>query len=103
MLCPSANAFPKHLLLGALADTSQLRTGRYPAPWLVAGAARERVRYLMRKFDLLITNFALPAASQGQKVIPSRRETAPLEQRAVPIYYRSDSDWRGRSSRFTKP
>ena len=24
------------LLLGALADTSQLRTGRYPAPWLVA-------------------------------------------------------------------
>ena len=94
VLCPSANAFPKHLLLGALADTSQLRTGRYPAPWLVAGAARERVRYLMRKFDLLITNFALPAASQGQKVIPSRRETAPLEQRAVPIYYRSDSDVR---------
>jgi len=95
VLCPAAAAFPKHLLLGALADTSQLRTGRYPAPWLVAGAERERVRYLMRKFAALIASFALPAANgQGQKIIPSRRETAPLEQRAVPIYYRSSDELR---------
>jgi hypothetical protein len=95
VLCPAAAAFPKHLLLGALADTSQLRTGRYPAPWLVAGAERERVRYLMRKFGVLVANFELPTgASQGQKIIPSRRETVALEQRAVPIYYRKNGEVR---------
>jgi hypothetical protein len=89
VLCPAAEAFPKHLLLGALAEPARLRTGRYPAPWLVDSAERERVRYLLEKFAALVSNFALPTDTPAPKIIPSRRESAPLEQRAVPIYYRS--------------
>lgn len=95
VLCPAVSAFPKHLLLGALADTTQLRSAHYPAPWLVAGAEHQRVAGLLRKFDALLNSFELPKVTRpAPKIVPSRRETAPLEQRAVPIYYRSDSEVR---------
>ena len=89
LLCPPAGAFAKHLLLGAVADPARLRTGRYPAPWLVDSAERERVRHLLEKFAALVANFALPSQAPAPKIVPSRRESAPLEQRAVPIYYRA--------------
>ncbi|HQU78818.1 MAG TPA: hypothetical protein PLU47_05045 [Azonexus sp.] len=92
--CPGSAAFPKHLLLGALADPAQLRTGHYTAPWEFAGTGHERVSYLMSKLDALIKGFALPGDSERPKIVPSRRETAPLEQRAVPIYYGRDSEVR---------
>lgn len=92
VLCPPAEAFPKHLLLGALADPAQLRSGRYPAPWLAGGgAARERVRHLMNRMTAQLAAFAIPASTLPQpKITPSRGETAPLELRAVPIYYRDN-------------
>lgn len=96
VLCPPAGAFPKHLLLGALADPTQLRSGRYPAPWLAAGGAgRARVRHLMEKLAALLAGFAIPAATRPQpKITPSRSESAPLELRAVPIYYRNGDQLR---------
>ena len=92
VLCPPAGAFPKHLLLGALADPAQLRSGRYPAPWLAGGgAARERVRHLMNRMTAQLAAFAIPASTRPQpKITPSRGETTPLELRAVPIYYRDN-------------
>lgn len=52
VLCPASEAFPKHLLLGALADPAVDRTGCYPAPWLAGGMVeRQRVILLMRKFS----------------------------------------------------
>lgn len=94
VLCPAADAFPKHLLLGALADPAQLRTGRYPSPWLVGGnAVRERLAFLLGKIVLMIDRFAIPAAnSLKPRIVPSRRETAPLELRAVPVYYAPGRD-----------
>lgn len=94
VLCPAADAFPKHLLLGALADPAQLRTGRYPSPWLAGGsAARERLAFLLGKITVMIDAFAIPAAnSLKPRIVPSRRETAPLELRAVPVYYSPGRD-----------
>jgi len=91
VLCPGSGAFPKHLLLGALVDPAVDRTGCYPAPWLAGGMIeRQRVILLMRKFSLLLDAFELPKA-QIPKVIPSRRESAVLDERAIPVYYRADA------------
>ena len=89
VLCPDASAFPKHLLLGALADPRQLRTGSYPAPWLAAGStSRQRLLFLLGKLATMLSSFALPTtASPLPKITPSRAATAPLELRAVPCYY----------------
>ena len=91
VLCPASEAFPKHLLLGALADPSVDRTGCYPAPWLAGGMIeRQRVIQLMRKFSLLLEAFELPKA-QIPKIVPSRRESAVLEERAIPVYYKANA------------
>lgn len=91
VLCPGSGAFPKHLLLGALVDPAVDRTGCYPAPWLAGGMIeRQRVIVLMRKFSLLLEAFELPK-TQIPKVIPSRRESAALDERAIPVYYRADA------------
>lgn len=94
VLCPANEAFPKHLLLGALADPALDRTGCYPAPWLAGGTIeRQRVIRLMRKFSLMLEAFELPKA-QFPKIVPSRRESASLEERAIPIYYKADASLR---------
>lgn len=91
VLCPGSDAFPKHLLLGALVDPAVDRTGCYPAPWLAGGMIeRQRVILLIRKFSLLLDSFELPKA-QIPKVIPSRRESAVLDERAIPVYYKADA------------
>lgn len=89
VLCPEAGAFPKHLLLGSLADSSLLRTGSYPAPWLVGGtASRQRLAFLLGKMTTMIASFALPAMARPlPKIIPSKSDYFPLERRAVPCYY----------------
>jgi len=92
VLCPAVDAFPKHLLLGLLGEPARLRTGCYPALWLVAGPGRERVLYLLRKFAALVDGCALPLRPTAKpKLVPSQREDQPLERRAIPIYYRADS------------
>jgi hypothetical protein len=89
VLCPDPGAFAKHLLLGALADPTQLRTGSYPSPWLAnSGAIRQRLLFLLGKLATMISSFSLPTTTSPlPKVTPSRAPTAPLEQRAVPCYY----------------
>ena len=94
VLCPASEAFSKHLLLGALADPAVDRTGCYPAPWLAGGMVeRQRVILLMRKFSLLLEAFELPKA-QIPKIIPSRRESVALDERAIPVYYKADATLR---------
>jgi hypothetical protein len=91
VLVPSPLAFPKHLLLGALADPNLDRTGCYPSPWLNgSNADRQRVAMLMRQFGLLLERFALPSAPLP-KITPSRQENVPLAARAVPAYYQADA------------
>lgn len=96
VLAPAAGAFPKHVLLGALAEPALLRTGCHPAPWLVDGsAARARVVAAMELFDALLAHFALPDA-HTIKITPSRRETAALGERAIPAYYAASAELRQR-------
>lgn len=91
ILAPAPGAFPKHLMLGALADPNTDRTGCYPSPWLNgSNADRQRVATLMRQFGLLLDSFALPT-TQLPKITPSRQESAPLTARAIPVYYRADA------------
>jgi hypothetical protein len=90
ILCPSTDVFPKHLLLGDLLDPGQLRTGRYPAPWLSGQReSRDEARFLLRQLDVLLAAFAVPA-TQSPRITPSRVEAVALAERAIPAYYQPD-------------
>lgn len=90
LLCPDIGAFPKHLLLGDLTDPARFRTGLYPSPLLSgARAGRGYVRFLARRLAALVDLFAPPATSADPPIgiTPSRGESAPMEDRALPYYY----------------
>ena len=77
MCCPDVDAFPKHLVLGAL-DPAQRsareRTGFYPSPMVSAAfEQRARARFLIQKLDTLIVSFAPPAESPAVRITPSVR------------------------------
>ena len=90
--CPDLDAFPKHLVLGAL-DPAQRsareRTGFYPSPMVSAAfEQRARARFLIRKIDALIGAFINgPVDLPAIRVTPSVFEQRPLSQRAIPWYY----------------
>ncbi|MDD2720189.1 MAG: hypothetical protein PHH47_02630 [Gallionella sp.] len=85
VLWPDVNAFPKHLLLGGLSSPHEARTGWHPSP-LTGKRVSEHARFLALKLHTLITSFEPPAAG-SIAVTPSRSESVPLEQRAIPYYY----------------
>jgi hypothetical protein len=89
--CPDVDAFPKHLVLGALDPaqrTARGRTGFYPSPMVNSGfEQRARARFLVRKLDTLIVTFAPSLESPGIRITPSAFEDRPLEERAIPFYY----------------
>lgn len=85
---PNVAAFPKHLLLGATAAPREQRTGLYPSP--LDATARERsahARFHAWKLDALIASFQLPGDTVV-RVTPSLSDMHPLEERAIPWYYR---------------
>ncbi|WP_310601225.1 hypothetical protein [Desulfobulbus sp.] len=95
--CPDPLAFPKHLLLGtvdAAAGGETLRTAFYPSPLVSHTAGQLRhARFLAGKIDTLIRTFTVPTGTKGAgdaaiRITPSRSEEAPLEERAIPWYYR---------------
>ena len=87
VMLPDVAAFPKHLLLGALADPRSQRTGLYPSP-LDASARQSAAhgRFLAWKFDALIRGFALPN-DVATTITPSHSEARTLEERAIPWYF----------------
>lgn len=89
--CPDRTAFPKHLVLGALDPaqrTPRERTGFYPSPMVSAAfEQRARARFLLRKLDTLIVNFAPPLPAKEVRITPSAFEDCALEARAIPFYY----------------
>ena len=88
---PDPNAFPKHLLLGAVAGTpgsAVTRTGFYPSAVAAAGRGRlGHVRFLAAKLQALFDTFKLPAGAQPIRITPSHGEDRSLEERAIPYYY----------------
>ena len=94
--CPDPASFPKHLLLGNLTgsrDQEQNRTGFYPSPLTSRTIEQlQQARFLAVKFDRLIRTFQLPKAQAGSvRITPSLSDEQPLEERAIPYYYRIDS------------
>ena len=89
--CPDLNAFPKHLVLGALDParrSARERTGFYPSPMVSAEYERRaRALFLLRRLDALIAGFRFPAPARGVRITPSRSEMRPLDERAIPYYY----------------
>jgi hypothetical protein len=87
VMLPEVAAFPKHLLLGALADPRSQRTGLCPSP-LDASARQSAAhgRFLAWKFDALIRGFALPT-DVATAITPSHSDAHTLEERAVPWYF----------------
>ena len=91
VLCPDMAAFPKHLLLGNLANPRELRTAFYPAPFASRDPdAYERARFAATRLHVLINTFA-PPVDNVVTITPSRPESAPLEERAIPYYYAFDA------------
>jgi hypothetical protein len=92
VMLPDVAAFPKHLLLGALADPRAQRTGLYPSP-LDASARQSAAhgRFLAWKLDALIRAFALPT-DVATVITPSHSDARTLEERAIPWHYRGNSD-----------
>lgn len=90
--CPDFDAFPKHLLLGALvsgANPEEHRTGCYPSP-LVSRTADQlhHATFLLRKIDAMIQTFQVPPGGSAPiRVTPSFTEERSLEERAIPYYY----------------
>jgi len=95
-LCPDITWFPKHLLLGNLVPELNLdenRTTFYPSPVVSqTGESLNHAKFLAGKLDTLIQSFQSPTAStEGEiRITPSLFEDQPLEERAIPYYYRVD-------------
>lgn len=92
---PSVAAFPKHLLLGNLvpgADPDENRTRFYPSPLASRTAQQvEHAKFLLRKLDMMIGNFDIGMYRNAEiRITPSSCEDVPLEERAIPFYYRTD-------------
>jgi hypothetical protein len=98
VLCvPDPALFPKHTLLGRVASKGSAvedpyRYGFYESPLLnLKSENLNRARMLHKRIDGLIRSFHVPAPSPDLRVIPSRREGFDLGARAIPYYYRLDS------------
>ena len=92
VLLPALPAFPKHLLLGALAAPREQRTALYPSP--LDAKAREhaaQARFGAWKLDAMIRAFA-PPTDTALRVTPSHADDRPLESRAIPWHYRADAE-----------
>ncbi|MGX2040183.1 hypothetical protein ACWJKU_08620 [Methylocaldum sp. MU1018] len=92
---PDIDSFPKHLLLGNLipgTNPDENRTGFYPSPLTSRTSDRlSHAKFLARKLNTLIRTFQLPTGSAAIRITPSRFEDRPLEERAIPYYYRIDA------------
>jgi hypothetical protein len=96
--CPDPNWFPKHLVLGHLSPSQQPdqnRTAFYPSP--IASQtleAIEHAKFLLQKIDGLISAFLVPTpiGTTPIRITPSRGQESSLEDRAIPYYYRSNTN-----------
>jgi hypothetical protein len=90
ILLPGSSAFPKHLLLGSLPDPTALRTAFFPS--VADTGAREaaaRAGFLVRKLQAQMKCFIVPVDTE-LRITPSKGEEVPLEDRAIPWYYKPD-------------
>ena len=86
MCSPDPEAFPKHVLLGGIAeDQKDWRHSFYPSPVHGAPMLDDVVR-LFERILLMVKNFEAGPVNEI-KITPSKDEHYSLGQRAVPFYY----------------
>jgi hypothetical protein len=96
--CPDPNWFPKHLVLGNPTPgvgNNHNRTAFYPSPIVSKTLeAIEQAKFLLQKIDGSISAFLVPTpiATTPIRITPSQWEERPLAERAIPYYYRHDTN-----------
>ncbi len=91
-----SKAFPKHIALGELSNVESgtapvLRQRFIEAPKFNRGDTEiDRVRFLLRRIDLMLRGFTVANAKDGTRITPSRLDGL-LGERAIPAYFRSDT------------
>ncbi len=88
--CPDILAFPKHVIVEGTAERALSRTPFFPSP-ATLGTTDKRAQaiFLARKLHAMIASFEVPSdASTPIRITPSAGEIRPLEQRAIPWYYK---------------
>jgi hypothetical protein len=98
VLCsPDLALFPKHTLLGSVAPKAPAaegpyRYGFYESPLLnLKSHNLNRARHLHKRMDGLIRAFQLPSPTATLRVTPSRKNGSGLGEKAIPYYFRLDS------------
>ncbi len=88
---PPVELFPKHVLLGGIEASSDLRHGFYESPQLNRkDLTISRIRFLHQRLDRMLRLFQLPSVSATIRITPSRLQCAELGGRALPYYYKVD-------------
>ncbi|MEZ4875160.1 MAG: hypothetical protein R2793_06860 [Flavobacteriaceae bacterium] len=92
--CPTIEAFPKHLLLGALfpsqTEYPELRHAWYPSPTNTEYETYlKKAKSLVKRVVLLLDNFFLSNEDEP-KITPSK-SCGELGEKAIPVYYNVDN------------
>jgi hypothetical protein len=97
LCCPSADLFPRHLMLGELQGSGRKLYRHYfqaSSAQLAQAALAAEVRQLFRRLVAMVRNFALPTfPMRGTplnlvRITPSRYGPDLLSQKAIPFYFR---------------
>ena len=92
--CPNIYAFPKHIMLGAPNEQSEgmpgiFRHQFYPSPLFGKDHTLDgKAVTMMQRMVLMIQGFN-PSSAGTVRITPSRNYHAPLEKRAIPVYFRN--------------
>ena len=91
-VCPSVDAFPKHLLLGSLSGKNVAQTNRsefYPTKIDTADGDDSFFQFLIQKLDAMIGSFASTDLTVGRdiRVTPSQPDPQISGVGAIPFYY----------------
>lgn len=91
--CPSAQSFPKHLMLGKLNNTEafdEFRHSFYHSP--ISGNAIKNIEHfnsLMMRLFLLLNNYL---AFGSEVILTPSKTKVDLSNRSIPFYYKTDEE-----------
>ncbi len=93
--CPDIGAFPKHLMLGRVAETGRIKTYRhrfYKSPiFEPENYGRKKLYALLQRFEKLVRNFDAEFTGGKVRITPSKLN-GELGDMSIPAYYKVDGE-----------
>ena len=93
--CGDEDLFPLHLTLGeATGNTDQIASDPYRQYFIYASfldhqkQEQGELRLIFQRMKAMISSFDVPSGNIPTRITPSRYESVPLSDRAIPYYYR---------------